>query len=148
MIQETRIGAYGLCLRDGRVLLIDKAKGPFTGMLDLPGGGIEFGETPEEAVVREFMEETGVVVAVESILGAYSKHFQFEGPRGWLDFHHLGFFYRVQPTGDTTPRTEPDGLDSLGAHWIDLADLAARAASPLVHHALDLAGRATSPHSI
>lgn len=139
MIRETRVGAYGLCLRDDRVLLIDKAKGPFTGLLDLPGGGIKFGETPEEAVAREFIEETGVAVSVDSWLGTYSNRVQFEGSRGWIDLHHLGFFFRVSPVGDAAPRTEGDGLDSLGARWVPVGALEPRSLSPLVRRALELA---------
>ncbi|MGE5672489.1 MAG: NUDIX domain-containing protein, partial [Mycobacterium leprae] len=43
-VRETRNGAYGVCIVDGRVLVIRKAKGPYKGLYDLPGGGIEFGE--------------------------------------------------------------------------------------------------------
>lgn len=67
MRKERHVGAYGVCLRDGQLLVIRKARGPYTGRFDLPGGGIEFGERPSETVVRECSEETGVQVVVEGL---------------------------------------------------------------------------------
>lgn len=66
MLQRRRIGAYGL-LRDehGRVLLVRAAHdGHTSGRWFLPGGGVEHGEHPADAVVREVREETGLRVVV------------------------------------------------------------------------------------
>ena len=49
----THIGAYGVILKDNKIALIRKARGGYKGKLDLPGGGIEHTETPEQALVRE-----------------------------------------------------------------------------------------------
>src|SRR5207249_3935346 len=60
---RTRVGGYALCTDDdGRVLLarlsaIEVDVGAWT----LPGGGIDFGEHPDDAVIRELAEETGLV---------------------------------------------------------------------------------------
>jgi 8-oxo-dGTP diphosphatase len=40
---------------------------------NLPGGGVEYGELPTEAVIREVMEETGLEVTIERLLGVYGK---------------------------------------------------------------------------
>jgi len=67
--RRRRIAAYGLC-RDAsdRVLLVRATTdGTNAGRWFLPGGGIEHGEHPQDAVVREFEEETGLRVAVERI---------------------------------------------------------------------------------
>jgi mutator protein MutT len=53
----------------GRVLLVRRAKAPAAGTWSLPGGRIEPGETPEEAVVREIREETGLPTRVLAPLG-------------------------------------------------------------------------------
>jgi len=52
-----------------RVLLVRRAKAPAAGSWSLPGGRIEPGETPEEAVVREIREETGLPTRVLAPLG-------------------------------------------------------------------------------
>jgi len=74
MSQQIRIAAYGVLVRDAKVLLcrlsshVSKSAGQWT----LPGGGIDFGESPEEAVIREFKEETGLVVTAGSLLAVDS----------------------------------------------------------------------------
>ena len=64
-----RVGAYGLCRdADGRVLLArGSAESEFPGVWGLPGGGVEHGENPDDAVVREFAEETGFLVRVSGL---------------------------------------------------------------------------------
>src|SRR5262245_4885448 len=64
--QRRRIAAYGVCLdADGRVLLVRlSAESLNEGCWMLPGGGIEHGEHPADAVVREIAEETGLRVEV------------------------------------------------------------------------------------
>jgi ADP-ribose pyrophosphatase YjhB (NUDIX family) len=64
-----RIAAYGLCRDDeGRVLLVRATGGPASaGQWLLPGGGVRHGEHPQDAVVREIEEETGLRVAVERL---------------------------------------------------------------------------------
>ena len=52
-----RPSAYGIVIRENKILLLKQTNG-----YDLPGGGMELGEIPEEAVVREVWEETGLTV--------------------------------------------------------------------------------------
>lgn len=55
-----RCAVYGVCIKDHKILLIEQKKGPFKGKLDFPGGGIEFGESIEEALQRELKEEVAM----------------------------------------------------------------------------------------
>jgi 8-oxo-dGTP diphosphatase len=52
-----RPSAYGIVIKDSKLLVSPEFDG-----YDLPGGGLELGELPEEAVVREVLEETGIEV--------------------------------------------------------------------------------------
>lgn len=78
-----RIGWVGaLLLRDGRVLLalraLHKALAP--GRWDLPGGHVEPGETPEQALWRELAEETGVGAPADPAAAvAIAAEFAFDG---------------------------------------------------------------------
>lgn len=59
----------------GRYLVLQRAQPPFVGEWDLPGGFVEPGETPAEAIVRELAEETRLEVEVQGILGAFSSRY-------------------------------------------------------------------------
>jgi 8-oxo-dGTP diphosphatase len=56
-------------VRDDRVLIVRRARTPAHGLYTLPGGGVELGETLEEAVIREVREETALDVAPVELVG-------------------------------------------------------------------------------
>lgn len=64
--------------RDGRVLLVRRGHEPAAGLWSLPGGRVEPGETDQQAVVREILEETGLVVECGHLLGRV----ELPGPGG------------------------------------------------------------------
>jgi 8-oxo-dGTP diphosphatase len=55
--------------RDGRVLIVRRARPPAQGLYTLPGGGVELGETLEQAVVREVREETALEIEPIGLAG-------------------------------------------------------------------------------
>ena len=58
-------------VRDGKVLLGTRAKPPFEGMWEVPGGFVERGEHPVDAAVREVREELGIEVTLTGLVGVY-----------------------------------------------------------------------------
>ena len=65
------IGAFAMIFDEqGRVLLCHPRDND---VWNLPGGGVESGEMPTEAVMREVMEETGLEVDIERLVGVYGK---------------------------------------------------------------------------
>lgn len=56
----TRTGVYGVAMEKGKILAVRQKRGPYAGKLDFPGGGIEFGESAEQALRREFAEEVAM----------------------------------------------------------------------------------------
>ena len=60
--------ALAVVVRNGRVLLVRRAKAPNAGMWGFPGGSIEPGETVAEAAVRELREETGLIAEAGDVL--------------------------------------------------------------------------------
>lgn len=65
-----RPGAYAIVIKDGKLLVSPQFNG-----YDLPGDGVELGETPEEAVIREAKEETGIDVEKPVIVAVASSFF-------------------------------------------------------------------------
>ena len=55
--------------RDGQVLIVRRGRPPAQGLYTLPGGGVELGETLEQAVIREVREETGLAIAPLALVG-------------------------------------------------------------------------------
>ncbi len=73
-VQTTRVAAYAILKQDEKILLcrISAAVPHSVGKWTLPGGGIEFGESPEQAMVREVYEETGLHAAPVDVAGVDS----------------------------------------------------------------------------
>jgi 8-oxo-dGTP diphosphatase len=111
MEKHQRTAAYGIAIRDNHVLLTRIARTEVlgeTGLWMLPGGGIEHGEHPEEAVIRELAEETGYTVTVDRLLHAGSDHRQLDFPDTSVDWHNVYLTYAVTITGGQ-PSDEADG---------------------------------------
>jgi 8-oxo-dGTP diphosphatase len=115
--RRQRVAAYAVVLRGPDVLLSRLA--PYLvpdEQWTLPGGGIDFGEDPRDAVVREVYEETGLDVTV--------------GDRAWIDSGGRGDYHAIRivfeawaPKDAPEPRVvEVDG-STVDARWVPLADV-------------------------
>lgn len=134
-----RVGAYGIC-RDagGRVLLArNSGASEFPGQWTLPGGGVEQGEHPDHAVVREFAEETGLRVRIDALRTVTADVLRL--PAGPLE-HTDRLVYDVTPVGGTL-RAEADGTTDL-VEWVSPDDLRARRLMPFTAYLL---GRSDPP---
>jgi 8-oxo-dGTP diphosphatase len=69
-------GAGAIVWRGDEVLLIQRGKAPRLGQWSIPGGRIEWGETPAEAAVRETAEETGCSIELVGLCGVASALFE------------------------------------------------------------------------
>ncbi|HEY7131537.1 MAG TPA: NUDIX domain-containing protein [Candidatus Limnocylindrales bacterium] len=121
---RTRLGAYALCTDDaGRMLLARlSAVEVDVGAWTLPGGGVHFGEHPDEAVLRELEEETGLTGQIEDVAGIFSHVYPHSRAAGGADLHFLGILYHVRPTGGML-RDEVDGTTD-AARWLSRDELA------------------------
>ena len=139
-IVKTHVGAYGVIIKDNKIILVKKARGGYKGKLDLPGGGIEHTELPEEALKREIMEEAGINIANYKLLDVVATNIKWEmEPNLWEDLHHLGILYTVD-TNEYLLKNEADGLDSNGANWYNIAELNKKELSPFTILALEKLG--------
>lgn len=114
-----RIGVYGVALQDNMILLTSKGTcGCYAGLLDLPGGGVEFGESPEETLRREFQEEVGMSFAEMKLLDNLSHTQDVHNVPDPFAFHQLGQIYSV-----TGVHAIPDVLAQDEFAWYPLAAL-------------------------
>lgn len=86
---DPKVAAAVLVEQDNRVLLVRRANDPERGLWTLPAGFVDAGEDPAQTAVRECLEETGLVIAIQGLLDIIPGQ---EHPRG----AHFVIFYRGQ----------------------------------------------------
>jgi len=142
-----RVGAYALALRgdavSGDVLLVRFSTKAFhTGSWSLPGGGIDHGEQPVAALVREVEEECGVTPAVGELLLVHDEHFRGTSPAGrYEDFHSVALVFAATVPDDVDPRVVEVGGTTDQVAWVPVRDVrdGARPVLDVVHEALSAA---------
>lgn len=125
-IDTYNIRVYGLCIENGKILIIDEVH---TGhkMTKFPGGGLEMGESIEDGLKREFMEEMGVEISVGEVfyvnpflqVSAFRKNEQL-----------ISLYYWVKLTSTPTARFSDkvqdfllDSQHEMVFRWVNLQDL-------------------------
>lgn len=143
MKKMSHLGAYGLIIKDNKIVLIKKANGPYKGKLDLPGGTIEYGETPEKAVVRELQEEVGIDVRELSLVDANSVLIEWMHHEELEQIHHIGIFYKIiayeNEIKNVVEITEQND-DSLGASFYEINQLSKEELSEIAIIAIEKLG--------
>ncbi len=113
------------------VLLVRRDKFPDAGLWSFPGGGVELGETMEEAVVREVFEETGVLCRPVQYAG--SADLIFSDGAGRVQYHFvLNHYIAVALTEHTRPESAKAEVA-----WFPHVQLPRDEMPPLVAHLLD-----------
>lgn len=136
---DLRVAAYAVVERRGRLLLTHWRRGHMHGWT-LPGGGIEEGEDPRDAVVREVLEETGLEARVGKLLGVDSRIMvREEVPEGTEpELHTIRIVYRAS-VRDAPLQHEIDG-SSDEARWVPLREIRALRTLSLVQTGMRMAG--------
>lgn len=135
--KHTHIGAYGIITKNNNIILIKKARGGYTGKLDLPGGGIEHTECPETALKREIMEEVNVNLTDYKLINVLANNITWNIKDNYYeDLHHIGIIYLAN-TNDKSVKTEPDGIDSNGAMWYEIDKLNLNDLTPFAKYAIN-----------
>ena len=133
-------GVGAVIVRDGpdgrrQTLLIRRGQEPLKGEWSLPGGAVELGETLEEAICREVLEETGLVVEVVDTVKAFDRISRDDAGR--VRYHYVLIDFLCRVIGGALARA----TDALEARWATVDEL--EGLTPLtievIHKALRMA---------
>jgi 8-oxo-dGTP diphosphatase len=102
VLGERAAGVQGILERDGRVLLARRAHDPHKGAWDLPGGFVDQTERPEDALRREFLEETGIPVEPVELVRIEVEPYEHR--------HVFSVTYLVVGDGEPVPADDVDEL--------------------------------------
>ncbi len=128
---EAPILAVGAVIfNQDRVLLVRRGNPPLAGRWSLPGGVVELGETLEQALLRELLEETGLHVRPEKIAGAFDRI--VHDAAGGIRFHYVIVDYVCSVSGgklhaasdaDEAAWAQMDALSAEAPFWLDAVTL-------------------------
>ena len=117
-ILNIRVGA--IIMKDGKILMVGNERANY---LYSVGGRIKFGETAEEAIVREVFEETGVKMEIDRLGFVYENYFYGDAPSnlGKL-IYEISFFFYMKVPSDFAPISESFTEDNSKEHlkWVSL----------------------------
>lgn len=122
MAPQIAVGA--IVVKDGRLLMVQRAHDPGAGLWSLPGGRVEHGEYLAAALRREVSEETGLEVEVRDLVGIL----EVVG-----DPHYVILDYFAEVTGKGDPAPADDVSD---ARWVPLDEVGGMPCTPRFHETL------------
>ncbi|MEM7364863.1 MAG: NUDIX domain-containing protein [Pseudomonadota bacterium] len=128
MHKNFEISAYAVITKNDQLLLCQLTR---SRQWTLPGGGLEFGEDPLSAMQREVMEETGLIVSTNALLGVNASVVQYAD----RETHHIQIIYRAD-VADGELRHEQDGTTDY-CRWYEWADLTGLKITVPVQYVLD-----------
>ena len=111
------VGVGAVIVQDGQVLIVKRKYDPLAGQWSLPGGGVELGETLEDSIVREMLEETGLRIEVGPVIEVFDRITRDD--KGNVQYHFVLVDYLCWPVGGELQA----GSDVADARFIDPAQL-------------------------
>lgn len=110
-------GVGAVILHDGKVLLIERGQEPLKGQWSLPGGALELGETLEEGIRREVLEETGLIVEPAAVVEVFDRISRDAGGR--VQYHYVLVDFLCRWTGGELACA----TDAASARWATLDEI-------------------------
>lgn len=105
------VGVGAVILNQNRVLLVRRAHAPLQGEWSLPGGVLELGETLEDGIRREVLEETGLVIEPLTIVEVFDRISR--DAEGRIQFHYVLVDYLCRIAGGSLACA----TDAVDARW-------------------------------
>jgi 8-oxo-dGTP diphosphatase len=121
-VEKPSLTVDGIVIRKrpsgNEILLIQRGNEPYKGMWAFPGGFVDYGESTEDAVIRELKEETGIDCELRNIATVASD--PARDPRG----HTISVVYFLEPKNDDKPVGGDDATEAKWFRFDDLPELA------------------------
>lgn len=136
--KDLHLGVYGLIEQEEKILLIRKSRGPYKGLVDLPGGRPYHGEPLLVALRREIKEETGIETSSYSLFENFSFLIPYQDSQGnQKELYHIALAYRVNNADFESFNPEIINEDANGSLWINWRELRKESCSPLLRKVLE-----------
>jgi len=116
--QRPYLAVSAAIIRDGKILVVRRARRPALGVYTFPGGAVEVGETLAEAVAREVLEETAL--SIEPVALAGHREAIIRDKQGQVERHFVILCFAARWLAGETQLNEE--LDD--ARWADPAEIA------------------------
>ena len=128
------VGVGAVVIDQSRALLVRRGQEPLKGEWSLPGGALEVGETLQQGVVREVLEETGLVVAPLSIIELLDRIVP-DTASGRIRYHYVLIDFLCHVTGGTLLC----GSDAEEARWATREELPLHGLAPVTLRVIEKA---------
>jgi ADP-ribose pyrophosphatase YjhB (NUDIX family) len=112
------VGVGAVVLEDTNVLLVRRGQEPLKGQWSLPGGALELGETLQQGIAREVLEETGLVIDPVGIIEVLDR-ITHDPESGQVRYHYVLIDFVCRVTGGELL----GGSDAEEARWVGREEL-------------------------
>jgi 8-oxo-dGTP diphosphatase len=129
-----RVSVYAVVVREGSVLII---KNRTERLFDIPGGGVEIGETIKDALKREALEEAGAVVEPRNLVDINESYFYSRSQDKY--FQSIQLFYKADLIGELGQPIEADNIENKFVNLVDLENY------PLAEEVIRVIKKITDP---
>lgn len=128
---KQHLGVYGIYIKDWKLLVVNKTRGPYKNRFDLPGGSFDQNESITECLIRELNEEIGYRFDANNLIGTYDYLVPWVQEGGYTHVHHLAIYFEVV-TEDEVLSNKIVADDTSGFEFVAVELLNADNSSPLV----------------
>jgi ADP-ribose pyrophosphatase YjhB (NUDIX family) len=111
------VGVHALVLKEGQILLVQRAKEPSKGKWSLPGGRVELGETFYEAASRELLEECAIEIGIERIVDV--ADFILRDEQGRTKYHFVLIYLLARQKGGEIKANS----ESVDVRWVPFSEV-------------------------
>lgn len=109
------VRSCGILIKDGKILVSNEDDGTVT----LSGGAVKTGETTDEAIVREFREESGLDVKVIKLIAVIENFLKYKD----LDYHQFIYVYSLDLKNQSLNLPTLTREEKMFTKWVDVTSL-------------------------